>query len=194
MGSTQVDLTPRVRDWTPIREAFVKRTEKPSFDELSLEFSLPPATIKSTCYAQSWPILRANFVRSEMAVADIGEKLLAILSDEKIVTERFKNAVLVGVEKITLGLDGADAIKSDSRKASLIQTYTFALLNLSAAVKNLGVVGSPKQLRELADGAESGEGWRKGVLVTINNLVGPAVGSVSVGPATAEKSVSDAGV
>lgn len=134
--------------------------------------------------------MRANRIEAALQAADAGAILLNAITDERIITGRFKSVVLVALDRIFADIDELAAVKSQGRRANLVQTYTFAVKNLADAVKAIGITGLAKRVQDGTNGGDDryGDGWKTGAMAQLNVLIQNAPGG-SVSVSKAEKPV-----
>ena len=174
--------TQRLRDWDPVRKAYFERCERPTYAELSAEFSIPENSVRSIAASEGWAMLRAQRLEVEAARTDALAVVIEAAKGEKLLIDAFKSAVLVMVRDLLGNVEAIRDEKKAARRLALNQTASFTALNLAQALKALGVVGVPKRLLEaMNESGERGADWKQGALAQLNVLVQTAGGaSVSV--------------
>lgn len=157
-------------DWIPIREAFIKRPAKPTYDELSEEFGINYSTIANTCADEGWPVLRAQFLDAQLQSSGAKEIILNALSCAKAIVDSASTFGLVMFQQLTgIIQDQKLAGLAPSTRAEVLNTASFAAANTSRAMKELGVVGFAKALND--SGREGNHQWNPEMLTQINLTV-----------------------
>lgn len=171
----------RVRDWTQVKAAFLERAERPTYGELSAEFAIPEGSIKTVAADEGWPFLRAQRLEAALVKSDAASAIIQAASNDRAGLERFRTAVFVFIQDTVADVNSIRDKFTEAKRIKLRQDASFTILNLSAALKNVGLTGIAKELRDRLDGRQEGDEWqRAAVLVQVNQLAGG--GSVSVGP------------
>lgn len=98
----------------------------------------------------------------------LGVVLRAVKTDAKML-ESFSDFALAAFSKLTRLLMDIDDKRAVSSRATVINTLTFAALNLCNSAKALGIVGVPKGLADA--GKEDNGKWNPQFLVQINNTM-----------------------
>jgi hypothetical protein len=171
-------------DWTPVRLAYIDRAERPTYAELSTEFSIPESSVKRIAADEGWPLMRARRLELAMQQSDAATVLIEAARGEREVLESFRAVALVMLRDTLANIEQVRSEGKPARRLALIQTASFALQNLSQALKNVGFIGIPKGLQDrLKDREERGDGWRSGMAM-LNVLIqnGPSA-AVSVAAA-----------
>lgn len=166
---------PRVRDWEPIRKAYVTEAERPEFAELADRFSLPINTVIKASSQEGWAILRARYAESQLALSGAVGSLMAAAKGESLLIERFRSLTIVLLEQLEADAQALKQLSKPSqhgRRIDLAQKITFAAKNLADTMKSLGITGLPKALRESLDkaGADTGDGYAKGLSAALTQL------------------------
>ena len=163
-------VTQRVTDWDPVRKAFIESDERPTYAELSTRFSVPLSSLATVAADQGWVAMRARRVESLLSAGDAGAVIARAAAGETLLTEHFRDSVLVILIKLREELAGLADVKSRRARLNSLQTASFAVLNCSSAIKAVGIVGLPKQLRDGLDREDETNpaGWRQGILASIN--------------------------
>jgi len=167
--------------WEEAREAFVSRGVKPSYDEISTEFSIPLSTVRLAAMDEGWPMLRANKVNAALEAVNAGEQILTALKSSRAIVSAGENVGIIALQKITQLLEDVinDKDKAVSTRANNLNTISFAISNVAKAMKDLGIVGFAKGLQD--EGAPNGK-WRPELLnqinITVQNLTKQATREV----------------
>ncbi len=173
--STQFE-TKRTINWQPIREAYVQRSPKPTYTELSKEYAVSISRISEVSSEEVWDNLRAGFAEQRLKEAGASELVLRAIQNEGVILNGARDIaakVLIGLRVILEELGDADkAPKSLGARADIINTVTFALANMGKFLESLGLVGMHKELRKVRrEGEQNGSGWEAGVMQQINVTV-----------------------
>lgn len=98
--------------------------------------------------------------------------LLRAAKADSAITHAVTNLALEVIQQLhEVVARAATASKSENTTGNTLNTVTFALKNLTGALKEVGVVGVPKALRESA-GVENGNGrWNPQMLASLNVTV-----------------------
>ena len=155
-----------------VRRTFIEAEERPTYEKLADEFSVPLNTIKNWAAEEGWQ--RMRMANLEM-LAEKGDALGVLVRAAKIdrsLVDAAANNLLLAHERITQCLSDIDCKRAVSSRSQTINTLTFALLNLANTAKAAGLVGMPKGL---GDEGKSGNGqWNPQLLnqinVTVNTL------------------------
>jgi hypothetical protein len=162
-------LPARIRDWQPLRDAFIKRSPRPTYGELSTEFGIPHGTIGVCAAEEAWPALRSAYLDKQLEEADAKSALLAAVSGDRTVTRKFLNLAIVALDKLTQTVERMDDGKSASTNAQTVNTCMFAAANLAKALHEVGIVGISKTLNQV--GKEDNGRWDPKLLTQINVTV-----------------------
>ena len=110
---------------------------------------------------------------------------------DSAVMSTFTNLALETLGRLQEIVDQVEAKKSVNTRANTLNTVSFAMGNIARALKEVGVVGIPKALKESA-GVDSGNGrWNPQMLQALNVTVQNIVSSGDV-PKTPGNGVSEA--
>jgi len=162
-------------DWVPLRTAFITRPERATYAELAAEFRVPEDRIKRASSDEGWAALRAAHLEEQLKQGDAAVALLRAARMDHAVMGSFTNLALETVRKLQEIVDQVESKKSVNTRANTLNTVSFAMGNVARALKEVGVVGIPKALKESA-GVDSGNGrWNPQMLqalnVTVQNIV-----------------------
>lgn len=165
-------------DWVALRRAFTERAERPMLGELAAEFGVSVDRINRACGDEGWATLRAAHLDKQLRSGDAAVALMRAAQADSAVTHAVSNLALEVIQQLHEVVAKAATVgKAENTRANTLNTVTFALKNLTGALKEVGVVGVPKSLKESA-GVDSGNGrWNPQMLaslnVTVQNLMAP---------------------
>lgn len=169
--------TPRVqsvRDWDPIRKAFVHEVELPNFGELSDRFAVPVKAIQKRSAIEGWAILRARYAESQLALSGAVGSLIQASKGESLLIEKFRSVVVQALNQISEEFEGLAELEKPStrsRRIELAQKLSFSIKNLADTIKSLGITGLPKGLRDIADKVgDDPDGYAKGLSAALTQL------------------------
>ena len=133
-------------------------------------------------------MLRAAHLEAQLRQGDAAVALLRAAKMDSAIMASFTNLALETVRKLQEIVDQVESKKSVNTRANTLNTVTFAMGNIARALKEVGVVGIPKALKESA-GVDSGNGrWNPAMLqslnITVANLMQPSA------PAASQEAVS----
>ncbi|MEN9677392.1 MAG: hypothetical protein RIS76_3288 [Verrucomicrobiota bacterium] len=133
-------------------------------------------------------MLRAAHLEAQLKQGDAAVALLRAAKMDSAIMASFTNLALETVRKLQEIVDQIESKKSVNTRANTLNTVTFAMGNIARALKEVGVVGIPKALKESA-GVDSGNGrWNPAMLqslnITVANLMQPSA------PAASQEAVS----
>ncbi|MEY4689150.1 MAG: hypothetical protein RIR76_3173 [Verrucomicrobiota bacterium] len=162
-------------DWVPLRTAFITRPERATYAELAAEFRVPEDRIKRASSDEGWAALRAAHLEEQLKQGDAAVAILRAAKMDSAVMGSFTNLALETVRKLQEIVDQVESKKSVNTRANTLNTVSFAMGNVARALKEVGVVGIPKALKESA-GVDNGNGrWNPAMLqalnVTVQNIV-----------------------
>lgn len=165
----------RAFDWVTLRQAFITRPERATYAELSGEFGVPEERIKRAASDEGWAALRAAHLEDQLKQGDAAVAILRAAKMDSAVMGSFTNLALETVRKLQEIVDQIESKKSVNTRANTLNTVSFAMGNVARALKEVGVVGIPKALKESA-GVDNGNGrWNPAMLqalnVTVQNIV-----------------------
>jgi len=162
-------LPARIREWQPVRDAFIKRSPRPTYAELSSEFSIPVGTIGVCASEEAWTALRSAYLDRQLEEADAKSALLAAVAGDRTVSRKFLNLAIVALDKLTQTVERLEDGKSASTNAQTVNTCMFAAANLAKALHEVGIVGISKTLNQV--GKEDNGRWDPKLLTQINVTV-----------------------
>lgn len=179
--STQIEAPKKknvgrnIVEWQPIREAYCQRSPRPSYTELSEEFSVSLSGISSVASEEAWDVLRAGYAEQKLKESGAATLLLKAIEGEGVIltgAREITTRVLIGLRVLLEELSDADkAPKSLGSRADILNTVTFALANLSKFMESVGLVGMHKELRKLKHEGKADGSWENGVMQQINVTV-----------------------
>jgi hypothetical protein len=153
-------------DWIALRRAYIERAERPRIEELGTEFGVDTRRIVAASSNEGWSLLRAKRLDAELARSDATLAILSAAKADGVLTRRASDLALQMMDRISELASGLENWKSLNTRANTLNTCSFALANLAKALKDLGVVGLPKVLKEQAD---AGNGrWSPQMLAALN--------------------------
>jgi hypothetical protein len=127
---------------------------------------------------EGWATLRAAHLDKQLRSGDAAVALMRAAQADSAVTHAVSNLALEVIQQLhEVVAKAATVSKAENTRANTLNTVTFALRNLTGALKEVGIVGVPKSLKESA-GVDSGNGrWNPAMLqslnVTVQNLMQP---------------------
>jgi len=159
-----------------LRQSYIERETRPTYEELAEEFSIPLSTIKGYASSESWVAMRLAHQERLAEKSDaLGIVLRATKIDQRVV-EKFADAIISIIEKLTRTAQDIDDTRAPATRAQTINTLSFAVNNLANASKTLGIIGMPKELSGI--GKEDNGRWNPQLLsqinVTVQNLAAAA--------------------
>ncbi|HVU33558.1 MAG TPA: hypothetical protein VHE61_09000 [Opitutaceae bacterium] len=160
-------------DWSPLRKAFIERASAPKYTDLESEFGVGADVISRAAIEEGWGILRAKHVATKVMESEAGQLLLQAAKGESVVTESIRRAGHSVLEKVQAMIEESRSAKTIRARVDLMTAASFAILNVSKALNQAGLVGMPKTLRErlAQNGDEGGEAWARGLMQQINLAV-----------------------
>lgn len=165
----------KVIDWQPIREAYCRRSPKPTYTELSKEFNVSLSRTSEVSAEELWDDLRAGYAERRLKESGATELVMKAIEGEGFILHGAREVatkVLAGLRVILEELSDAEkAPKSLGSRADIINTVTFALANLAKFLEALGLVGMHKELRKLKHEGKADGSWENGVMQQINVTV-----------------------
>lgn len=165
-------------DWIAMRKAFIERAERPLQADLAAEFGVSVDRINRACGDEGWATLRAAHLEKQLRSGDAAVALMRAAQADSAITHAVSNLALEVIQQLhEVATKAGTVSKAENTRANTLNTITFALKNLTGALKEVGIVGVPKSLKESA-GVDSGNGrWNPAMLqslnVTVQNLMAP---------------------
>ena len=172
-------------DWLAARKAFIERAERPTVTELAAEFGCTVERMNRANADEGWATLRAAHLEKQLRSGDAAVALMRAAQADSAVTHAVSNLALEVIQQLhEVVAKAATVSKAENTKANTLNTVTFALRNLTGALKEVGIVGVPKSLKESA-GVDSGNGrWNPAMLaslnVTVQNLMAPPAPTAAI--------------
>ena len=169
-------------DWVAARQAFIERAERPMIADLAAEFGCSVDRMTRASGDEGWATLRAAHLDRQLRNGDAAVALMRAAQADSTLTHAVSNLALEMIHQLhDLATTAGKVAKAENTRANTINTISFALRNITGALKEIGIVGVPKALKESA-GVDSGNGrWNPQMLaslnVTVQNLMQP--GAVS---------------
>ena len=165
----------RAFDWVSLRQAFITRPERSAYADLGKEFNISEDRIKRAACDEGWATLRAAYLEQQLKQGDAAVALLRAAKMDSAVMNQFTNLALESISKLQEIVAQVDSKKSVNTRANTLNTVSFAMANIARSLKEVGVVGIPKALKDSA-GVDSGNGrWNPAMLsalnVTVQNIV-----------------------
>lgn len=157
-------------NWGAARKAFVERVPRPTYDDIALEFGCSAGSLARFSSEDGWPAMRAQYMERQLATAEASQALLEVVSGDRAVQTRITSFVLVTLERLTACVESIEDDKAPATKANVMNTCTFALANITASLKNMGMNGLGKALDKAGKDAGK-EGWTPGMMQQINLTV-----------------------
>jgi len=163
-------------NWAAAREAFISRPERPKLADLANEFGTDGIRLGRVCNDEGWPALRAARLDAALRSSDAVKALLDAARTESTVQRAVSNLALEIVQQLQeVTAEAGKASKAENTRANTLNTVTFALRNLTGALKEVGLVGLPRGLKQAGMADEQGR-WNPAMLqalnVTVQNIVG----------------------
>lgn len=162
-------------DWTPVREAYVTESPRPTYEELATRFNIPAGTVTRVASADGWPDMRQARMLELAQKSDALEILTKAANSNRLISDL---AATFAEEMVAALIDWLPTVKnveSPRGRIDMMNTATFAFQNLANGCKGFGVVGLPDSLRKAAGGIQDGlQGngrWNPNLLVQINTTV-----------------------
>ena len=180
----QTVIAPREFNWVGLRRAYIERPERATYAELGREFNISEDRVKRAAADEGWSVLRAGHLEAQLRSGDAAVALLRAAKADSAITHAVTNLALEVIQQLhEVVARAATASKSENTTGNTLNTVTFALKNLTGALKEVGVLGVPKVLRDSA-GVDSGNGrWNPAMLqslnITVANLMQPSATAAS---------------
>lgn len=172
----------RTFDWPAIRKAFIDASERPSFAELAAQFKCSEDRIRKAAQEEGWATLRAAHLEAQLKNGDAAMALLRAAKMDTAVVSAVTNVSLNVIQKLEEIIAQLESKKSVNTRANTLNTVTFALGNVTKALKEVGVVGIPKALKQAGLEGSNGQ-WSASMVsalnVTVQNIVGQQASPVA---------------
>lgn len=164
------DILERTAKWDILRDAFLHRTPCPSYKELGEEFGVPHSSVSAMGREENWPKLRLDMQNQALAKAQAGEVLAKAITAETVLTDNAKNVAIKLLGKLEEIIENCPTDEKTLRKSSdVLNTCSFAIHNVCSSMKNIGIVGLPRELKEA--GKLGNNQWDKQLIQQINLTV-----------------------
>jgi hypothetical protein len=164
----------RLVDWQPLRDAYVKRSPRPTYAELSTEFGVPLGTIGACASEEAWTSLRAQYLEARLQEADAASILLEAIKIDRTLIRAVADLALVafmGIKKEVERLE--EKVRAPATNLEALNTAGFAAANFTRALKDCGIIGLPKGMA--GEGKEDNGRWNPQMLQQINVNVGEII-------------------
>lgn len=186
-------------DWAALRDAFINRPERPTFIELATEYGIDENRLRKASSDEGWPALRAARLDAALRSSDAVTSLLDAARTEGTVQRAVSNIALELIAQLHEVMQAAaKAPKAENTRANTLNTVSFALRNLTGALKEVGIVGLPRALKNAPGMADEQGRWNPQMLaalnVTVQTIVGGAAATAPQGDGKAVPEPSEAPV
>lgn len=175
-------------DWVAIRQAFIERPERPTIAALAVEFGVSENRIGRAAVDGGWAALRAARMDEALRSSDAMKALLDAARTEGTI-QRAVNALaleLISQLHDVAAEAGRAKGKAENTRANTLNTVTFALRNLTGALKEIGVVGMAKALKSAPGMSDEQGRWNPAMLqslnVTVQNIMATAPAAAPAPP------------
>ncbi len=179
-------------EWQPLRDAFVQRSPRPTYAELSAEFNVPLSTVGQCANEEAWASMRAQHLEAQLRAADASTVLLEAIKIDRTLIRTLADLALVALQKLKHEVERLTDEKAPSTNVEVLNTCSFAAANFTRALKDVGIVGLPKGMT--AEGKEANGRWNPEMLqqinVTVQNLQAGQAKEPSVAPGVQPVNVS----
>jgi hypothetical protein len=163
----------RLVDWQPLRDAFVTRSPRPTFTDLSAEFSVPITSISNCANEEAWISMRAQHLESQLKAADAAGVLLEAIKIDRTLIRTVSDLALIALQRLKHEIERLTDEKAPSTNVEVLNTCSFAAANFTRALKDVGIVGLPKGMA--GQGKEDNGRWNPEMLgqinISVQNLV-----------------------
>lgn len=164
----------RAVDWPAIREAFVKRPERPTYETLAEEFQVLRGTIANASSDEGWPILRAQYIDNQLEKADAGQIIVRALAVDRALSQKGATFGMAAMDSLMETLNHPKMKDyAPSTKSEITNSCTFAFVNVAKGLREMGITGISKTLDQA--GKESNGQWNPQLLQQINVNVGEII-------------------
>lgn len=192
-------------DWLAVRKEFIESTERQTYEEVAAKFDISRQRVQAVAQDEGWAMLRAQRLDGLLRNGDAQLALLRAAKTDQLIMGKFSGVAVELLDQIQQVLQAETKNATAKEKAAgtrmnALNTASFALSNVARALKEVGVVGMPKVLKDAAD---KGNGrWSPDMVaalnVTVQNLMSadakPTVTVEAVAaPAAAEPEDDDPG-
>ena len=165
----------RTFDWASVRRDFIEAEERPTWADLAAKYKCSDERLRRAAQDEGWATLRVAHLENQLKNGDAAVALLRAAKMDTAVISAVTNVSLNVIQKLEEIIGQLESKKSVNTRANTLNTVTFALGNVTKALKEVGVVGIPKALK--AAGMEGSNGqWSASMVsalnVTVQNIVG----------------------
>lgn len=167
-----------------VREAFINRPERPSLEDLSVEFGVSVGRLNRAMQDEGWSALRAARLDAALRSSDAVKALLDAAANEGTLQRTVTNVALevLGQLQLVAQEAGKASGKAENTRANTLNTVAFALRNLTGALKDAGIVGLPRALKGQTGMADEQGRWNAAMLQSLNVTVQTIVGQTAPQP------------
>lgn len=166
-------------EWQPLRDAFIQRSPRPTYAELSAEFNVPISTVGQCANEEAWASMRAQYLETRLKEADASAILLEAIKIDRSLIRAVSDLALVALNRVKHEIERLTDERAPSTNVEALNTAGFAAANFTRALKDCGVIGLPKGMA--AEGKEDNGRWNPQMLsqinVTVQNLQAAAKAS-----------------
>jgi hypothetical protein len=162
-------LERKAEEFEKLREAFITRAARPTYEELAEEFSIPRSTIGERAANEQWIAMRSSHFEREAKQTDTLAVLVEAAKYDRRVINGVADVSIALLAQLALTLNTIPSDRAASTRGEICQTVSFALKNLTASVREVGIVGVSKTLPGL--GKEENGRWNPEMLQQINVTV-----------------------
>jgi len=167
-------------DWSGARKAFVERPQRPTYEELSVEFGCASGSIGRISADEGWPALRAAYLDAALQRADAGSVLLEACKSDRTIARGYSAAAIVILSRVVAAVESVDESRAAATKLDAYNTASFCLKNLADALRSAGIIGVARSLE--AAGKELNGQWNPQMLQNINVVVQGLQAAASAAP------------
>lgn len=160
-------------DWIAIRQAFIDRPERPTIPALALEFGVTESRVARAAVDGGWAALRAARMDEALRSSDAMKALLDAARTEGTIQRSINALALELISQLhDVAVEAGRAKgKAENTRANTLNTVTFALRNLTGALKEIGVVGMAKALKAGVGMSDEQGRWNPQMLQSLNVTV-----------------------
>ena len=165
----------RAFDWVSVRRDFIEADERPTWGELAAKYKCAEDRLRRAAQEEGWATLRVAHLENQLKNGDAAMALLRAAKMDTAVVSAVTNVSLNVIQKLEEIIAQLESKKSVNTRANTLNTVTFALGNVTKALKEVGVVGIPKALKQAGMEGSNGQ-WSASMVsalnVTVQNIVG----------------------
>ena len=169
------NFTLRAFDWASVRRDFIEADERPTWAELAAKYKCAEDRLRRASQDEGWATLRVAHLEAQLKNGDAAVALLRAAKMDTAVVSAVTNVSLNVIQKLEEIIGQLETKKSVNTRANTLNTVTFALGNITRALKEVGVVGIPKALKQAGMEGSNGQ-WSPAMVsalnVTVQNIVG----------------------